>query len=66
MAACSFPIAAGVDREVRAWHWGQPRPGGGTAMRFFGIVTLTIALLQREGRITYGALKRGFDSMMRR
>ncbi len=30
-------------------------------MRFFGIVTLTIALLQREGRITYRALKRGFE-----
>src|SRR5262245_63821437 len=30
-------------------------------MRFFGIVTLTIALLQREGRITYWALKRGFE-----
>ncbi|HSX79780.1 MAG TPA: adenylate/guanylate cyclase domain-containing protein, partial [Candidatus Saccharimonadia bacterium] len=30
-------------------------------MRFFGIVTLAIALLQREGRITYRALKRGFD-----
>ena len=26
--------------------------GGRTAMRFFGIITLTIALLQREGRIT--------------
>ena len=30
-------------------------------MRFFGIVTLTIALLQREGRITYRTLKRGFE-----
>jgi class 3 adenylate cyclase/predicted ATPase len=30
-------------------------------MRFFGIVTLAIALLQREGRITYRALKRGFE-----
>ena len=30
-------------------------------MRFFGIITLTIALLQREGRITYRALKRGFE-----
>ena len=30
-------------------------------MRFFGIVTLTIALLQREGRITYRALKHGFE-----
>ena len=30
-------------------------------MRFFGIVTLAIALLQREGRITYRTLKRGFD-----
>ena len=30
-------------------------------MRFFGIVTLAIALLQRQGRITYRALKRGFD-----
>ena len=30
-------------------------------MWFFGIVTLTIALLQREGRITYRALKRGFE-----
>jgi len=33
----------------------------GTAMRFFGIVTLAIALLQRQGRITYRALKRGFE-----
>ena len=30
-------------------------------MRFFGIVTLAIALLQRQGRITYRVLKRGFD-----
>lgn len=30
-------------------------------MRFFGIVTLAIALLQREGRLTYRALKRGFE-----
>ena len=30
-------------------------------MRFFGIVTLAIALLQREGRMTYRALKRGFE-----
>jgi hypothetical protein len=30
-------------------------------MRFFGIVTLARALLQREGRITYRALKRGFE-----
>ena len=30
-------------------------------MRFFGIVTLAIALLQREGRITYRALRRGFE-----
>jgi class 3 adenylate cyclase/predicted ATPase len=30
-------------------------------MRFCGIVTLTIALLQREGRITYRTLKRGFE-----
>jgi class 3 adenylate cyclase/predicted ATPase len=30
-------------------------------MRFFGIVALAIALLQRQGRITYGALKRGFE-----
>src|SRR5438132_7938432 len=30
-------------------------------MRFFGIVTLAIALLQREGRITYRTLKRGFE-----
>jgi class 3 adenylate cyclase/predicted ATPase len=30
-------------------------------VRFFGIVTLAIALLQREGRITYRALKRGFE-----
>jgi hypothetical protein len=30
-------------------------------MRFFGVVTLTIALLQRQGRITYRALKRGFE-----
>src|SRR5215471_11021378 len=35
--------------------------GGGTAMRFFGIVTLAIALLQRQGRITYRVLKRGFE-----
>jgi hypothetical protein len=35
--------------------------GEGTAVRFFGIVTLTIALLQREGSITYRTLKRGFD-----
>src|SRR5262245_63201745 len=35
--------------------------GEGTAMRFFGIVTLAIALLQREGRVTYRALKRGFE-----
>jgi hypothetical protein len=35
--------------------------GGMTAMRFFGIITLTMALLQREGRITYRALKRGFE-----
>ena len=35
-------------------------------MRFFGIVTLTIALLQREGRITYRALKGGLSSTMRR
>jgi hypothetical protein len=36
-------------------------------MRFFGIVTLAIALLQREGRIAYRALKRGFElSLMRR
>src|SRR5437867_2198421 len=34
---------------------------GGTAVRFFGIVTLAIALLQREGRITYRVLKRGFE-----
>ena len=30
-------------------------------MRFFGVVTLTIALLQCQGRITYQALKRGFE-----
>ena len=30
-------------------------------MRFFGIVTLAIALLQRQGRITYRALKRSFE-----
>ena len=30
-------------------------------MRFFGIVTLAIALLQRQGRITYRTLKRGFE-----
>jgi class 3 adenylate cyclase/predicted ATPase len=30
-------------------------------MQFFGIVTLTIALLQRQGRITYRALQRGFE-----
>src|SRR5215831_12008253 len=34
---------------------------GGAAMWFFGVVTLTIALLQRQGRITYRALKRGFE-----
>ena len=30
-------------------------------MRFFGIVTLTIALLQRDGLITYRALNGGFE-----
>src|SRR5215471_1744060 len=34
---------------------------GGVAMRFFGVMVLTIALLQRQGRITYRALKRGFE-----
>ena len=30
-------------------------------MRFFGVMVLTIALLQRQGRISYRALKRGFE-----
>jgi class 3 adenylate cyclase/predicted ATPase len=30
-------------------------------VQFFGIVTLAIALLQRQGRVTYRALKRGFE-----
>ena len=31
-------------------------------MRFFDLVTLAVALLQREGRVTYRALQRQFSS----
>src|SRR5499426_4558821 len=37
-----------------------PRPGGGFRMEFADILEQTIALLQHQGRISYGALKRRF------
>src|SRR5262245_32844336 len=37
-----------------------PRPGGGFGMEFADIMEQTIALLQHQGRISYGALKRRF------
>src|SRR5215813_424026 len=37
-----------------------PRMGGGCGMEFTEILEQTIALLQHQGRISYGALKRRF------
>src|SRR6266581_6301206 len=37
-----------------------PRPGEGFGMEFADILEQTIALLQHQGRISYGALKRRF------
>src|SRR5262249_48439031 len=38
-----------------------PRPGGGFGMEFADILEQTIALLQHQGRVSYGALKRRFE-----
>src|SRR5215813_12852634 len=37
-----------------------PNTGGGSSMEFEEVLEQTIALLQRQGRISYGALKRRF------
>src|SRR5262247_1374242 len=37
-----------------------PSTGGGSIMEFEEVLEQTIALLQRQGRVSYGALKRRF------
>src|SRR5262245_45030600 len=42
------------------WPGNASHPGGGFGMEFADILEQTITLLQHQGRISYGALKRRF------
>src|SRR5437870_11880002 len=39
----------------------SPSTGGGSAMTFDELLAQVLDLLQRQGRVSYGALKRRFD-----
>src|SRR5262252_3578461 len=63
-----FPYVTGHDTIASSCRpgtssnlcWGYPSTGGGSSMEFEEVLEQTIVLLQRQGRISYGALKRRF------
>src|SRR5262245_24741706 len=68
MRLSPFPCVAGHDTIAPDCRpgtssdrcWCYPGTGEGSLMEFEEVLEQTIALLQRQGRISYGALKRRF------
>src|SRR5712664_4054444 len=57
-----IPSLQVVDQSTAPMAPGEPpETGGGLRMEFEDVLAQTITLLQRQGRISYGALKRRFQ-----
>src|SRR5215813_7982914 len=61
MLSCPLSLDNTWDATYRIPVFSEPACGGGSRMTFDEILTQVLGLLRREGRVSYGALKRRFD-----